>query len=138
MKSELMYKTISDELAKIKNLIDVDNNINLNDRNIFLEDIIANILNIIYELSLLNTNLDISNYPSIDLKDEKSKVAVQVTTNVNHCKIQNTLNSFLEKEYNEKYATLYIVVFENHNYRTDFNINKEFTFDKKEHIITYD
>lgn len=100
MKSELMYKTISDELAKIKNLIDVDNNINLNDRNIFLEDIIANILNIIYDLSLLNTNLNISNYPSIDLKDEKSKVAVQVTTNVNHSKIQNTLNSFLGNNYN--------------------------------------
>ncbi len=137
MKSELMYKTISDELAKIKNLIDADNNINLNDRNIFLEDIIVNILNIIYDLSLLNTNLNISNYPSIDLKDEKSKVAVQVTTNVNHSKIQNTLNSFLENNYNKKYSTLYIVVFENHNYRTDFNINTEFKFDKKEHIITY-
>lgn len=40
MKSESMYKTISDELSKIKNLVEADNNINLGDRNIFLEDII--------------------------------------------------------------------------------------------------
>ncbi len=137
MKSELMFKTISEELAKIKVLVDSNNDINLSDQNIFLEDIVGNILNLILGISLENTNLNISNYPSIDLKDDLSEIAVQVTTNVNHLKIQNTLNSFFKNNLNEKYKTLYIVVFDNHNYRDGFDIKKGFNFDKNKHIITY-
>lgn len=137
MKEEIMYKTISEELAKIKALIDADNNLNLSDRNIFLEDVVGNILNFLLNISLRNTNFAISNYASIDLKDILSRVAVQVTTNVNHSKIQNTLDTFFKNKYDEQFDSLYIVVFENHKYNKDFNVKEGFSFEKCKHIITY-
>ena len=90
MKREAMFNIISDELAKIKVLIDSENSLNLNNKNIFLEDIMANIFNMLYDLSLINTNLSISNYASIDLHDTYKKIAIQVTTNVSRKKIQDT------------------------------------------------
>lgn len=138
MKPEEYYKVISDELAKIKVLIDTENSINLLDKNIFLKDILANILNIIYDLSLVNTNFSISNYPSIDLKDEINKTAVQVTTNVTRIKVQNTLDTFFKKEYDKTFDRLFIVLFDNHSYREEFTLSSKFNFNKDDNIITYE
>ena len=138
MKPEEYFKIISNELSKIKVLIDNENSINLFDKNIFLEDVIANILNIIYDLSLENTNFNISNYPSIDLKDEINKTAVQVTTNVSRNKVQNTLNIFFEKKYDKTFNRLFIVVFDNTSYRKEFSLPSEFNFKKEDNIITYE
>lgn len=137
MRDEIMYKTISDELAKIKVLIDADNSLNLNDRNIFLEDVVGNILGFLLNISLKNVNFSMSNYPSIDLKDDLSRVAVQVTTNVTANKIQKTLDSFFENKYDEHYDSLYIVVFDNHRYIKSFNVKEGFDFNENRHIITY-
>ena len=138
MKSEEYYKVISHELAKIKVLIDTENSINLLDKNIFLEDIMANILNVIYDISLVNTNFSISNYPSIDLKDEINQVAVQVTTNVNGSKVQDTLDTFFKKKYDKNFNRLFIMVFDNTSYKKIFSIPATFDFSIENNIITYD
>lgn len=131
------YGIIEDELTKIKVIIDNGNKLNLTDNNIFLEDIMSNILNIIFDVSLINTNLNIGNYPSIDLKDEKNKVAIQVTTDTKRKKITDTLEKFFENKYDKVYDKLYIVVFDETTYNKDFLVPSNYNFKKDENIITY-
>lgn len=137
MKREVMFNIISDELAKIKVLIGSENSLNLNNKNIFLEDIMANIFNMLYDLSLINTNLNISNYASIDLHDTYKKTAIQVTTNVSRKKIQDTLDTFFEKNYEKEYEYLYVIVFDNTSYRGEFTLKNKFEFTISKNIITY-
>lgn len=137
MKREYMFNVISDELSKIKVLVDTENSLNLHNKNIFLEDIMANILNILYSLSLCNTNLSISNYAAIDLHDIDNRVAIQVTTNIKKNKVQDTLDTFLKKNYNLEYDSLYIVVFDNTSYREEFILKKQYDFTISKNIITY-
>lgn len=137
MNKQIYSDIIKDELAKLKVLINTDNDLNLKDKNIFLEDEMAYLLNCIYDINLVNTNFEISNYPVIDLKDEINRVAVQVTTNTALSKIQTTLNNFFDKGFEKKFDKLLIVVFEEKNYRGNVNLKKNFDFDEKEHVITY-
>ena len=137
MNREYMFKVINDELSKLKLLIATENSLNLNDKNIFLEDIVANILNILYDLNLINTNLEISNYPSIDLDDKINKTAIQVTTNIKRDKIQNTLNTFFDKNLDKSFCKLYFVVFEDSSYKKEFSLKRKFKFTISDNIITY-
>jgi len=137
MNREEEIKLTINELTKLKAVIEVENNLNLTDKNIFLEDFMCQIINIVYEYSLRNTNLDICNYPCIDLLDKEKKTAFQVTTNVNRDKIQNTLNKFFEKEYDNDIKTIKFIVFRDTSYRGDFNVQRNFEFDNEEDIITF-
>ena len=138
MNREEEIKLIINELIKLKAVIETENKLNLTDKNIFLEDIMCQMINIIYEYALKNTNFSICNYPCIDLLDKERKVAVQVTTNISRDKIQNTLNSFFEKEYDKDITTIKFIVFINTSYRGDFEVQRDFAFDKEEDIITFD
>lgn len=137
MNREEEIKLIINELTRLKSVIEVENKLNLTDKNIFLEDLMCQIINIIYEYSLINTNLGICNYPCIDLLDKEKKTAFQVTTNVNRDKIQNTLNKFFEKEYDNDIKTIKFIVFRDTSYVGDFNVQRNFEFDKEEDIITF-
>lgn len=138
MNREEELKIIIAELVKLKNIIETENKLNLTDKNIFLEDVICQIINIIYEYSLKNTNLNICNYPCIDLIDEKEKIAFQVTTNVTHKKIQGTLDNFFKKRYDDFIEHIKFVIFQSTTYRGDFKTERDFIFDIKNDIITFD
>ena len=136
MNEQIYFSIIEEELAKLKVLINTDNDLNLKDKNIFLEDEIAYLLNYIYDINLVNTNFEISNYPAIDLKDEVNRVAVQVTTNTALNKIQTTLDNFFDNGFEKKFDKLLIVVFDEKKYRGSVNLKKKFDFNDKEHVIT--
>ena len=137
MNREEEIKVIINELVRLKALIEVENKLNLTDKNIFLEDIMSQIINIIYGYFLKNTNLDICNYPYIDLVDTNQKVAFQVTTNVTHGKIQNTLDKFFEKEYDKSIRKIKFIIFQDTTYRGTFKTKREFRFCYNEDIITF-
>ena len=137
MNEQIYFSIIEEELAKLKVLINTDNDLNLKDKNIFLEDEIAYLLNYIYDINLVNTNFEISNYPAIDLKDEVNRVAVQVTTNTALNKIQTTLDNFFDNGFEKKFDKLLIVVFDEKKYRGSVNLKKKFDFNDKKHVITY-
>ncbi len=138
MNREEEIKVIINELVKLKSIIEVENKLNLTDKNIFLEDIVSQVINIMYEYSLKNANLNICNYPCIDLIDENKKVAVQVTTNVAHAKIQNTLDKFFAKEYDKNIDQIKFVIFQNTTYRGTFKTERNFKFCYNDDIITFD
>lgn len=139
MNYDLYFDYITKKLALLNSEVNASNSLNLHDRSIFLEDIIANLLNIIYDISLKNTNFEICNYPSIDLADTNSRIAVQVTTDVGRNKIQNTLNNFFEKNLDEKFDSLFIVVFNNHRYnKNPFTIQDKSIFSREKNLLTYE
>lgn len=137
MNREEEIKFIINELVKLKVIIETENKINLTDKNIFLEDVMCQMINIMYEYSLKNTNLDISNYPCIDLLDKEKQIAIQVTTNVKRDKIQKTLDKFFEKGYDNDINEIKFIVFQNTTYRDGFKTERDFKFNKED-IITFD
>lgn len=139
MNNDLYFDYISKKIALLNSEVNASNSLNLHDKSIFLEDIIANLLNALYDISLKNTNFNLCNYPSIDLADNNSRIAVQVTTDVGRSKIQNTLNKFFENKLDKNFDSLYIVVFNTHSYNNNpFIVQDESIFSREKNLLTLD
>lgn len=79
--------------------------------NIHAENILINILNIIYDCNLKNINYEEGKtYPSIDLRDYDKRLAIQVTSTSNLDKIKNTLSGFISNNLYKKFDTLYVYI----------------------------
>ncbi|OXM19374.1 hypothetical protein CBI33_22760 [Rhodococcus erythropolis] len=74
-----------------------------------LEMFAMDTLNITRGWNLVNANSQSYNAPAVDLVDETSRVAIQITTNCTGAKITKTINGFIENELDKKYSDLYIV-----------------------------
>lgn len=81
------------------------------------EDFYGGLLNIVLNtekfypgIQLRNMNQIRPDYPAIDLGDEKTKVAVQVTTTEHRGKINHTLDKFFEKGLENTYNRLIILI----------------------------
>lgn len=90
---------ITEKLSWLKNYIELNNIISLNDINIISEDFFCTLLNLVYGYNLINLNKEVSNYPGIDLGDVNQSIAVQVTSNRTRKKVQQTLNTFNKNNY---------------------------------------
>jgi hypothetical protein len=107
---ELNIKLISEEFAKIEIQIRNLNSQNLYDINIVSENLVCNILNMVFEYNLRNINESSVNFPGIDLVDDKNRIAVQVSSDKSKGKIQKTINVFSENRLYEKYDRLIFFV----------------------------
>lgn len=79
--------------------IKLNNKLNLNDINIHKEFEFMQILNLLYGYNLESTNTKRSNFPAIDLIDNKNKIAVQVTSDTSINKIKYTLEKIKNTDY---------------------------------------
>lgn len=121
IKKENIIKEISSILATLKNHVELNNSINLTDINKSSEDFYAGFLNILYELNLTNFNELKSNYPSIDLGDEISRVCYQITATNSSDKIQDTLDKFHKNLLDTKFDELNLLILTNKkNYTKKF------------------
>lgn len=103
---EYILKKISEWETLIKN-----NSIaGLYNINSYSENFCRDILNIIFDLKLVNANLFNKNQAAIDLKDDINSFAVQVTSKNTLTKIRHTVKEFVDKNLNEKYSVLKIVI----------------------------
>ena len=59
---------------------------------------------------LKNLNAEDSNFPAIDLGDEETGIAYQITSTPSSQKIKNTLRKFAEHKLHEKYDHLIIYI----------------------------
>ena len=75
--------------------------LNLCDINIFGENFIADLLNLLYGFQLENANGKVQNNKGYDLRDDRNKIIVQITSTVTTQKLAHTLNVLekVEKEY---------------------------------------
>jgi len=109
-KTEEIIKSIIDDLARLEFIISKRNKLNLYDINIIAESFIANLLNAFWGCKLINLNTSDENIPSIDLGDEGSSLAVQVTSSKHSRKIQKTLDRFIKNEFDKKYKILKVFI----------------------------
>ncbi|MBE7629300.1 MULTISPECIES: SMEK domain-containing protein [Tenacibaculum] len=91
--------------------IKLNSNLNLQDINIHLENILRDILNIIYsDREFINLNTEEVNYASIDLGDNINDIAFQVTSTTTTKKVKETISKYKD-EYNfKKVIMLYGVI----------------------------
>lgn len=108
-----MLEEIRRRFSLIANDIEMDNKSSLFDRNSHMERYFKQILNAVYETNLVSTNLGISNYPAIDLKDATRRIAYQVTSTNTKQKITNTIKTFFENELEKEIDTLNFLILKN-------------------------
>ena len=107
------------------------------------ENVLVPLLSEIYEhTELKNLNVDRSNFPAIDLGDEKTGIVYQITSTANSRKIKNTLQKFVKHKLYEKYDHLIVYILKEKQKRYqgrgfDEIIQDKFSFDKERDILDY-
>jgi|GEM_PF-2646717 len=109
-RTEKMLDEIRRRFSRIASDIEMDNKSSLYDRNSHMERYFKQVLNAVYEINLVSTNLGISNYPAIDLKDATRKIAYQVTATNTKQKIINTIKTFFKNELDKEVETLNFLI----------------------------
>jgi len=109
-KRQQSLSSIVESLSLYTNNIALQNGAGFFDSNKSAEDLFIKILNITYNLSLINLNTEKTNYPAIDLGDPNKRVSYQVTSESNTTKLKTTIAKF--KKYNllEQYDELVFLV----------------------------
>ena len=107
---ELLYRT-SQLLSRFTEQVKILNSNGEFSINIHAENILIDVLNVIFDCSLKNVNYEENKiYPSIDLRDQNKRIAIQVTSTSTIEKIKHTLSGFVEKGLYKDYDTLYIYI----------------------------
>lgn len=97
---------IIEKLNQIRSEIESKAKLNLTDGNIHFEEFICGLLNIIYGINLKCLNRVKSNFPGIDLGDEKLGLGIQVTSTKKSKKIDHTIKTCMDNKCYEKYPNL--------------------------------
>jgi hypothetical protein len=98
-----------DNLSKLQGQIDFRCQVGLTDLNKYCEDFIKEVLNICYDLNMVNLNDNRVNEPGLDLGDKGNKIAFQVTSTGTSDKVNHTLDSITEDQFN-KYEKIKIFI----------------------------
>jgi len=134
-----MYlKDIGMSLAILSREIEIFNCVCFYDINHVAEDFYAQLLNKVYGYNLCNLNAFEKNAPAIDLGDKKNRISIQVTSDNDSDKIKKTIYKFIEYNQYSIYDKLIILILtKKKKYRTEFDTQNLFHFDKDKHIIDY-
>lgn len=139
LKRGKLVDDITEWLAHLQSYVLLRNNIHYYDENTDLEPFFQKVFSIIYDLDLINLNDIQNNYPAIDLGDEEKQIAIQVTTEKDKRKIDNTLEKFVEKGLNEKYKTLKICIFNTtRRYQKSFKYAEKIGFNRENIVFSED
>lgn len=112
MSSELITKNISSLLSRIYVEIEQLSRSGLLDKNIFAENLMLQLFNIMYGYHFVNANVKSRkpNYPGIDLIDAEKKIICQVSSNTTNKKLQNTLEIVQNNKNLHGYHLLFIAL----------------------------
>lgn len=139
-KADKYIKQIVRSLNILREDIRSLNKINLTDYNLRAEYFYRDLLNF-YGFELENLNEKRKNADSIDLVDEKNKIAIQVTSRNDTTKIHETIKGFYKNPEYIEYERLIMLLIGQPKLkypRTDFTSGNLFSFNKKNDIIDID
>lgn len=132
---EIYIQEITSRLAWIKGKVELLDSLNLYDINIHSETFFCGLLNVVFGYNLKNLNQTETNFPSIDLADESTGIAIQVTSQKDSSKIQNSLNKFFEHGFEKKFQRLIILIIGTKSqYTRIFRVKEGFSFSKDNDI----
>lgn len=127
---------ITDRLSYLLNKIVNRNFLNLTDVNIHAENFYRDFLNLVYGWNLVNTNYHTQNAAYIDLIDRDNKIAIQVTSQNDNKKIDETIKGFFKNPSNKEYKlTVILISKDTKNYKTDFTHEGIYSFDQTKDVI---
>lgn len=117
--------------------VKLNNSSGLTDINIVSENFFCHLLNKMFDLNLVNINLEKLNFPAIDLADSGRRKTFQITSVSTKSKIKKTLCRFDDHKLNESYDSLDIIVIEvkKTNIKEDLKLNCGIPFDKNKNVI---
>jgi hypothetical protein len=106
--------TLAEALEKISKALAVlayqtraENLVGMYTKNKLVEDLLLPVFQVLFKAPhLRNLNQESINFPYIDLADEQSRLAVQVTTERTAAKVTETLIGFLAQDYQKRYDRL--------------------------------
>lgn len=141
----LVPQANADKMIKILGIlhacITFSNASNLNDINLFLEDVFCEILNLVYDYNLVNLNsYDDVNFPGIDLGDKGLKLCVQVTSTNRRAKFLKTITTFEDKKLYKTYDNLkfFILDLKKPSFRKEFEHDKFYKCDCDNDVMAFD
>jgi len=105
----LLY--ISKYFSRFKEQVKILNSNSEFSINIHAENVLINILNVIYNCEFENVNYsENKNYDSIDLRDNSNKMSIQVTATSGISKIKNTLTKYIGNNHYEQYDGIKVLI----------------------------
>jgi len=111
MNQEYKLYRISQLLSRFKEQVEILNTNGEFSINVHAENMLIKILNEVYDCDLENVNYTESKtYPSIDLRDKKKRLAIQVTSTNDFKKVKSTLSKLLDNNIYKDYSELYIFI----------------------------
>lgn len=97
MNKQRQINYIIDKLSHLCSYVQLCNKMNYTDINSISEGFIRCLLNILYDMNLVNLNVEKINYPGIDLGDFENRIGVQVTSRQDSKKIIDTYKKINNK-----------------------------------------
>lgn len=139
LRQDILIKELNDLLTHhsiaAKNL----SSINMNDQAILSENLCLKIANILFQINLKNTNIIKRNADTIDLHDEISQTAIQVTLRRDRDKISSTIENFIKYKHYKKYNKLYIIMLSEKingaDFKKPFDTENKFDFSAKDNVF---
>ncbi|WP_201567104.1 SMEK domain-containing protein [Psychrobacter immobilis] len=110
IKREESIKSITEMLTRFVIDLSLLNGAGLYDINTTSEHFFIKILDITYNLSLKNLNVEKSNFPAIDLGDFNKKVCFQITSETSTDKLKTTILKFRKHQLNNDYDHLIFLI----------------------------
>lgn len=129
-------KRIIKALSWLKSEVELHNSLSLTDINHGAEDFYSGLLNLVYGYNLKNINVTEQNAAAIDLGDEQSKIAIQVTSTSSLVKTKYTVEKFIEKKLYRKFDRLLILnIVKKSNHEAPSIGDANYSLDTKKDII---
>lgn len=133
---------ISELFSRFQAEVETLNSNNLYDINIHSETVIIPLLNIVYNLKLINANVEDKNAAGIDLIDKENKISIQVTSDSKSDKVIHSIEEFIKYEREKEYDILFMYILTKRQKKYTSKKIKELTngvieFNPEIHIIDF-
>ncbi len=138
MNIEEKVKFINDNIGGFIETVKIDSEIKLFNKSIIAENFLTKLLNVVYDLKLININSILPNAVAIDLGDKENRIAIQVTNTADTPKIRKTHTKFIEKKLFNNFDRLVFVGLKgksNIQKNTTFYTEGKFDFDKGRDVL---
>ena len=108
--TQTMLNQIQRKIIEIVTHVKFENEKGRNDINDDMERFFKQVLNAHYGYDLKGTNIIISNFPAIDLRDDDFRVCYQITSTNTTSKIKSTIETFKNKEMYKEFDELKFLI----------------------------
>ena len=135
-----LFDKIAERLYSLRGFLSMKAGAGLTDQQLHAEEVVGGLLNIVYDLNLVNLNKANQNFPGIDLGDEKEQIAFQVTGDRRGIKVRETLKKCAEHSHYKVYNKIRIFVLgeKQKRYRLAIVSQLPFKFDPASDVLDFE